>query len=139
MTLQTHAPENFHLCRWSTSGPVRYMQTRREDPYLRERKFLTLKVKNCLHKLQIYGILVVDCRFSFQFFVDVDFSLKSGCRCRQRRGKKIVIYILLDHPMYLPCTVTLGPKVVIYKHSSRIRIFSIPISRIDHQTLLALT
>ena len=46
--------------------------------YFKGKRLLKIKILvNCRFTV----FLVVDCRFS-QFFVDVDFYLKSGCRCR---------------------------------------------------------
>ena len=46
--------------------------------YFKSQKLFKIKaLVNCRFTV----FLVVDCRFS-QFFVDVDFYLKSGCRCR---------------------------------------------------------
>ena len=42
MTLQTQAPENFHLCRWGDERTVKRAQTVSEDPHLRKRKFVNI-------------------------------------------------------------------------------------------------
>jgi hypothetical protein len=39
VTLQTHAPENFRLCRWGDGRTVKRVQTVSEDPHRRERNF----------------------------------------------------------------------------------------------------
>jgi hypothetical protein len=38
VTLQTHAPENFHLCRWGDERTVKRAQTVSDDPHWRELK-----------------------------------------------------------------------------------------------------
>ena len=55
-----------------------FMNLSDDFSYFKNKKMLKIKaLLNC----RFIVFLVVDCRFS-KFFVDVDFYLKSACRCR---------------------------------------------------------